>query len=325
MSEPTVAFVLVTYQHEKFAADAVRGALAQEGPPLDILISDDASPDGTWAAIEQAVAGYSGPHRLRLNRNSENMGMNHYNRVLELVDNDIIVIAHGDDVALPNRARRLVETLQRENVSLVTSDAYVTDAARERSGLMVGDAPSGRFRMEKLLTDGWQRTMLGATMAWRRDVFALFGGIDRVVLAAGYDLPLVFRASLLDGAYYLAEPLLEWRRHDRNLSEQLLDRGGDKLIELEGAAAHAVTVLMAMLEDLAKLREADHNRLDFTKIRTLLMRSMMKHLRNWIRRRNRLFVGGMRATWLDRETWLKRRPADSRRIKARTPDSRGGA
>lgn len=191
---------------------------------------------------------------------------------------------------------------------------------RARSGLMVGDIPSGRFVMEKLLADGWQRNMLGATMAWRRDVLDVFGGLDRLILPAGYDLPMVFRATLLDGAYYLAEPLLEWRRHDRNLSEQLLDRGADQLIEIEGAAAHAVTVLMAMLEDLAKLRMADSERRDFAEIRAHLLRSMMKHLRNWIRRRNRLFVRGMRATWLDKETWLERRPAGSRRIKARKPN-----
>ncbi|MDZ4737885.1 MAG: glycosyltransferase [Rhodospirillaceae bacterium] len=317
MSERTVAYVLVTYQHENFVTDAVRSALAQEGPPLDILISDDASPDGTWVAIENAVAGYSGPHRLRLNRNPQNMGMNHYNRILELVDHDIIVIAHGDDVALPNRASRLVETLQREKVSLVTSDAYVTDAARERSGLMVGNLRSGCFQMERLLADGWQRNMLGATMAWRREVLTVFGGVDRLNLPAGYDLPMVFRATLLDGAYYLAEPLLEWRRHDRNLSEQLLDRGSDQLVEIEGAAAHAVTVLMAMLEDLAKLQSADSRQADFAQVRAKLLRSMMKHLRNWIRRRNRLFVRGMRATWLDKETWLERRPPGSRRIRAR--------
>jgi hypothetical protein len=319
MSTPSVTLALICYQQEAFVADAVRSVLAQEGPPLDILISDDASPDGTWAAIEKAVGGYSGPHRLRLNRNPENMGMNHQNRILELAEGDIIVIAHGDDVALPNRAMRLVETLQREKVSLVTSEAFVVDAARKRAGLMVGETNSARFEMEVLLRDGWQRNMLGATMAWRRDVLAVFGGLERVVLPAGYDLPMVFRAALLEGAYYLAEPLLEWRRHDRNLSEQLIDRGASELVDLEGSAAHAVTVLMAMLHDLQKFQAIHPERKDLIDMRTRLLRTLMKHLRNWTRRRNRLFIQGQRATWLDLDAWLERRPADSRRIRARKP------
>ncbi|MEX2200097.1 MAG: glycosyltransferase [Dongiaceae bacterium] len=319
MSEPTVTLALVCHRHEAFVADAVRSVLAQEGPPLDIVISDDASPDNTWAEIERAVDGYAGPHRVRLNRNAENMGMNHYNRILELAEGDIIVIAHGDDVALPNRARRLVETLQREKVSLVTSEAFVVDAARKRAGLMVGDIDSARFEVEDLLRDGWQRNMLGATMAWRRDVLAVFGGVERAILPAGYDLPMVFRAALLDGAYFLAEPLLEWRRHDRNLSEQLVDRGGSELVDLEGSAAHAVTVLMAMLYDLEKFRAINPERADLIDMRTRLLRTLMKHLRNWIRRRNRLFIQGQRATWLDLDAWLERRPAGSRRIRARKP------
>jgi len=316
MAEPRVTFALVCYEHEAFVEEAVASVLAQDGPPLDIVISDDASSDGTWAAIERAVAGYEGPHRVRINRNDRNMGMNHYNRVLELAEGDILVIGHGDDIALPNRARRLVETMISQGVSLVTSDAHVTDIARNRSGSMTGATQSRRLDMDELLTRGWQREMLGATMAYRREVLSRFNGIDRTLVPAGYDLPLVFRAALLDGAFYLAEPLLEWRRHDRNLSEQLTDRSTIRLVEDEGAAGHAVTVLMAMLADLEAFRQQNPDRADLPVIRRRLVLFILHHLRNWTRRRNRLFVEGKRATWLDRDDWLARRSEGSRRITA---------
>lgn len=316
MANPTVTFGLVSYQHEAFVAAAVRGALAQEGPPLDIVISDDASKDGSFAAIEKAVAGYKGPHRVRLNRNDKNMGMEHYNRIVELAEGDIIVIAHGDDVPLPNRAARLVEVMQREKVSLVTSDVYVAHANGRRAGFLNGIENSSHFSMDALLTGGWQRTMLGATMAWRREVMTRFNGLHREILPAGYDLPMVFRGCVLDGAYFLAEPLLDWRRHDENLSEQLTDRSASKLIESEGAAGHAVTVLMAMLHDLNYFMKENPERTDLKAVHRNLQRFMFHHLRNWTRRRNRLFNQGKRATWIERDAWLARRKPNSPRIRA---------
>ena len=44
---PRTLFLVLAYNQEKFIAEAVRGALAQTGEPLDILVSDDNSPDGT--------------------------------------------------------------------------------------------------------------------------------------------------------------------------------------------------------------------------------------------------------------------------------------
>ena len=316
MAAPTVTLGLVSYGHEAFIGDAVRGVLAQEGPPLDIVISDDASKDGTFAAIEKAVAGYRGPHRVRVNRNDKNMGMEHYNRIVELAEGDIIVIAHGDDVPLPNRAMRLVEVMQREKVSLVTSDVYVAHENGRRAGILTNVEESARFTMDALLTGGWQRTMLGATMAWRREVMTRFNGLNREVLPAGYDLPMVFRGCVLDGAYFLAEPLVDWRRHNENLSEQLTDRSASRLIESEGAAGHAVTVLMAMLHDLDYFMKANPQRTDLRKVRQRLQRFMAHHLRNWTRRRNRLFNQGKRATWIERDEWLARRKPDSPRIRA---------
>jgi glycosyltransferase involved in cell wall biosynthesis len=322
MAEPRITFALVCYEHQDFVAAAVGGALAQEGIPLDIVISDDASKDRTWDEIGKAVAGYRGPHRVRLNRNPANMGMEHYNRIVELAEGDIVVIAHGDDVSLPHRAARLVEVMQREKVSLVTSDAYVAHTNGERAGTLGDTTESRRFAMGDLLTKGWQRSMLGATMAWRREVMTRFGGLDRSVLPAGYDLPMVFRATLLDGAYFLGEPLIEWRRHQSNLSEQLTDRSAGRLIESEGAAGHAVMVLMAMLNDLEYLRRHNPARDDLPLVRRDLHRFMLRHLRNWTRRRNLLFNEGKRATWLDREEWLARRKPDSPRIKAQRPVSK---
>ncbi|MEO5658257.1 MAG: glycosyltransferase, partial [Polaromonas sp.] len=45
---PLVTFVLFAYNQKKFIAEAVNGALSQTYSPLQIILSDDASTDGTY-------------------------------------------------------------------------------------------------------------------------------------------------------------------------------------------------------------------------------------------------------------------------------------
>ena len=47
MTQPAVTFCLITRDHEASVADALDAALAQDFEPLEILVSDDASRDGT--------------------------------------------------------------------------------------------------------------------------------------------------------------------------------------------------------------------------------------------------------------------------------------
>src|SRR5215212_7155005 len=97
---PLVTFALFAYNQERFIAEAVRGALSQTYSPLEIIISDDGSTDRTFEIIEGEVAGYAGPHEIRLNRIEQNIGWGaHINLVMEMVKGKLIVVAAGDDVS----------------------------------------------------------------------------------------------------------------------------------------------------------------------------------------------------------------------------------
>ena len=54
---------------------AIEGAFAQTYQPLEILLSDDCSPDGTYRVMQEMAAAYAGPHRVILNRNPKNLGI----------------------------------------------------------------------------------------------------------------------------------------------------------------------------------------------------------------------------------------------------------
>ena len=110
---PLVSFTIKAYDQESLIAEAVAGAFAQTWSPLEIILSDDGSPDGTFRVMQQLAAAYPGPHRVVLNRNPKNLGIaGHMNRLARLVSARLWVDSAGDDISEPQRVARLVAAWQ---------------------------------------------------------------------------------------------------------------------------------------------------------------------------------------------------------------------
>ena len=107
---PLVTFAIISFNHERFIAEAVESALAQTYSPLEVIISDDFSKDATFTIIEKIVANYTGPHKVIIHRNPRNLGLaGNVNKVWELSSGELVVFQGGDDISLPHRTSRLVE------------------------------------------------------------------------------------------------------------------------------------------------------------------------------------------------------------------------
>src|SRR4249919_125919 len=89
---PRASILLIAYKAADTIRDAIDGALAQT-VPCEILISDDGSPDDTFAVAQAHVAGYVGPHQLVVRRNEPNQGVTeHLNTLMRLARGRILVI-----------------------------------------------------------------------------------------------------------------------------------------------------------------------------------------------------------------------------------------
>jgi len=103
-ARPLVTFAVIAYKQERFVREAVEGAFAQTYRPLEIILSDDCSPDRTFEIMQEMAAAYDGPHRVRLNRNERNLGLaSHFNNILSAASGEILVISAGDDISGPSR------------------------------------------------------------------------------------------------------------------------------------------------------------------------------------------------------------------------------
>ena len=110
---PLVSYVVQTYNHAKFAEDAMASALSQDYPNLEIIISDDASSDGTFDILQHYLQKHPTDKKIVLNRNEKNMGVvPHLNHLVHhFAHGDIIILTGGDDISLPDRVSISVEKM----------------------------------------------------------------------------------------------------------------------------------------------------------------------------------------------------------------------
>lgn len=251
-AKPRLAFILLTYKQEKYVREAVRAALAQDYENLEVVISDDASPDGTWRIIEEEASSYRGPHRIVLNRNQSNQGLigNLYAAVRSTAA-EYLVMAAGDDISEPARASAIaMEFTNDPTVKLVSSDVLVID----ETGASIGRSKSWRSELPISCTSMLQAEtcyVLGCANAYSREVFDRFPQIPLDV-AISEDQVLPFRAVLIGNAAYIDKPLVRYRQHPVSISQSW--RSASDHTSGQRAARYRVSGFEQMLGDIEHFR-----------------------------------------------------------------------
>jgi hypothetical protein len=208
---PRISVLLLAFNQEEVVEAAVRSCLAQTGEPLEIVLSDDASTDGTYAVLRQLASAYQGHHQVRVRRNPVNLGIGeHYNQAIADSTGQLLVTAAGDDISLPNRVQSLAAAwdANEQRADLLASYLWDMDA----NGVDVG-----QIRVDDLSQwrspEDWVRKrpfVVGASHAFTRRMHERFGPIRA-------DLPyedqaMALRACCMGGGITVAEPLVRYRR-----------------------------------------------------------------------------------------------------------------
>lgn len=110
---PTVSVAMITYNHEAFIAQAVNSALAQQVDfPVEIVIGEDRSTDGTRAILQRLAE--ENPGRIRLLLRESNIGMmQNFVQTLRACRGEFIALLEGDDFWTdPTKLARQVEFLR---------------------------------------------------------------------------------------------------------------------------------------------------------------------------------------------------------------------
>lgn len=246
---PPVSFVVLAYRQERFVREAVRSALAQSHEPLEILLSDDCSPDRTFEIMKEEAEAYRGPHRVILNRNAENMGLAaHVNRCFELTYGELVVIQAGDDTSMPDRAAELTRAwLDSEpRADLVCSHHMEIDEQGRPNGKVVKDVVYPG-QLEDAIRVG-RCIALGSTAAYTRKLYRKFGPLDSRVLMEDWVFP--FRALLETQILVVDRPLLRYRVHGSSFAGTHIRNGrGQSRQDRRSKAGRVALSHLAITED----------------------------------------------------------------------------
>ena len=209
---PLVTFALFAYNQEAYIREAVEGALAQTYEPLEIIISDDCSTDHTLDVITDVVSEYNGPHKVLLNKNSRNLGLaEHINKVVGLSSGELIVVGAGDDISYSSRASELARIFYEsaEKPLVIHSSAEKISKDGKLLGILHPPVRSNdplKLFDKALVLDS---VYIGATGAWSKRVFSIFGPITYSPIYE--DIILGSRAAMMGGLKYHSAPLLKYR------------------------------------------------------------------------------------------------------------------
>jgi len=304
---PLVSILYLSYKHELFAREAVHSVLEQTYPRLDIVILDDASPDGTADIIGREVRRHARRSDVRFFRNEQNLGaFGNVQKGLSLALGEFVILFNGDDVMLPTMVERMTQAWLEHDVSLVTANAcYIDDSGNDLHRFFQNPMEPYDESFEMLARQCSNAVCFGAAMGFERGLTARFGWPPEYLCAS--DVMLPFYAYLSKGARFIPEPLLQYRVTGQNGSmtlqwerstnpiDKLLVWAEDRYLHL----AHA----FRMISELERLAQAEPGRYADVeaRIRPLLTALVYERSRQMVEARAQLHDLGVPVTRLRAE------------------------
>lgn len=164
----TVTAGVKCFNNVRYIREALESAFRQTFRPLEIVVCDDCSSDGSWEAILETVEAHRGEAGVRVvvERNASNLGnLGNWERICELSTGDFIVKFDGDDASEPDRVSRIVAAVEAArgkglSPALAGHGGWMVDAKGRPLGPMY---PASRGNV------------VGAAMAFSRRCYTEFG------------------------------------------------------------------------------------------------------------------------------------------------------
>ena len=216
-----VSIIIPCYRQEAYLGEAVRSALDQTYPHLEIIVVDDGSP-GDVAGV---VAPFPGVKLIRLFNSGAAVARN---RGMAEAAGSYLLFLDADDRLLPDAvARQLAVLRSRPELAFVSGQVQVIDGA----GRLIEIPPFQEVQADHF------RVLLGSNYIWtpgvvlyRRSVFENGQAFDTSA-GGSADYELNIRLARQHPVAAINEVVLEYRVHEENMSANaaLMLRSGIKV------------------------------------------------------------------------------------------------
>lgn len=252
---PVVSICLPVYNGERHVGDAIRSILTQTFEDIELIISDNASTDGTLEICHAAAAKDS---RVRYSRAEVNRGLAwNYNQSFALATGRYLLWVAHDDMIAPDHIKRCVEVLQQDSAAVLcfTNAEYIGlngDLVRRLELANPGASETRSERFRQILWDLRCDPICGlmkVEFLKRTRLYGAYADSDRVLLA---ELALQGRFR------HLPDYLFSRRIHALQTTTKYVDRWDRTLIFDPGKAGRAIcpwwTEAIALLTAIGRAR-----------------------------------------------------------------------
>lgn len=216
----TVSVAIATYNRAAMVREAVLAALSQSRSPLEVVVSDDASTDGTVSTIQNI-----GDPRVKLVRQTRNSGgVGNWNAAIAATCGDLIAWCSDDDRFLPGHLERSAAYLEAHPGIGFVHSSFVDSVETAQGEQQL----SRRLRPASTLTSGdlipyliryYDWPFHPSTIVMRRHVWSRVGPFDAAYQFS--DTEWFLRAVEQFPAAYLPRHGVLNRRHAGNWSNRL--------------------------------------------------------------------------------------------------------
>jgi glycosyltransferase involved in cell wall biosynthesis len=212
---PLISVVLCTYNGERFLQKQLRSIEEQTYPNLEVIISDDASADGTKVILSK----YEKCAGFKVFYQAENLGyIKNFAFALNKANGAFIALCDQDDVWLPHKIETLFQYFGNE--WLVYSDSLLVNENGESLGKKLSSIRnmySGRETKGFFLFN----VVWGHALMMRRELLSAALPIPEDI---PHDIWLAYKAATITGIKYCDQVLTHYRQHQNTYTQTLLPK-----------------------------------------------------------------------------------------------------
>ncbi len=213
MKTPLISVIIPVYNHQEFIGQAIESVLSQTFPDYEIIVIDDGSIDCTRLIVKN----YLRPGMRYVYKNHRgtpsalNVGITKAKGVY-------ISWLSSDDRFLPTKLQKQIQLIQANpNFGMIYTDWYQTDAV----GNVVREvhSPPLPTRRQAAIALLKNNCINGSTTLIQAKCFQK-AGLFKENYLQGHDHDMWLRLCRYYTFGHIAEPLIYYRRHHKNLSLQ---------------------------------------------------------------------------------------------------------
>jgi glycosyltransferase involved in cell wall biosynthesis len=221
MSAPSASVLLTSYNHAPYVEEALESLRAQTRQDFEVIVTDDASTDGTADVIAAWIDRHGAPYRFVRNRSNRGICANR-NAALALARGPFVCSLSGDDAYEPDRIEHQLASFAAEpddvaavfgDMMMVRADGTSTGVTYLQSKFRDAPPPEGRAVFPALLRNNW---MPSPAVMVRRRAFDAVGPYDETLVNEDYDMWL--RLSHRFRFSHLARVIVRYRLLPDSLS-----------------------------------------------------------------------------------------------------------